>query len=102
MDAQLKKGVLEMCILHYISQETRYGYDIMKYMHKFFPDVSESTIYAILRRLNKSHVTDVIYGEESNGPRRKYFNITELGREMLSKEINEWNNLTEIIKQLGI
>lgn len=49
---QMKKGVLEMCILHICSESNMYGYEIMKQVTAAFPDISESTIYAVLRRLN--------------------------------------------------
>ena len=53
MDAQLKKGVLELCLLQCLSGEPQYGYDIIQMMHKYFPEVTESTCYAVLRRLDK-------------------------------------------------
>ena len=48
MDAQLKKGVLELCLLQCLSGEPQYGYDIIQMMHKYFPEVTESTFYAVL------------------------------------------------------
>lgn len=102
MDAQLKKGVLEMCILYRILQEDLYGYDIMKYMGEFFPDVDESTFYAILRRLNKEGLTESYYGEVSNGPKRKYYKICEKGKLSLEKSINDWKELKKIISLMGI
>ena len=53
MDSQLKRGILNICILQLLKQEDRYGYDIIKILQGLFPDTDESTIYAILRRLNK-------------------------------------------------
>ena len=53
MDAQLKKGVLELCLLQCLSGEPKYGYDVIQTMRDCFPDVTESTFYAILRRLAK-------------------------------------------------
>ena len=51
MDAQLKKGVLELCLLQCLSGEPKYGYDVIQTMRDCFPDVTEDTFYAILRRL---------------------------------------------------
>lgn len=102
MDAQFKKGILEMCILYKVGQEELYGYDIMKYMGAFFPEVDESTFYAILRRLNKEGLTESYYGEVSNGPKRKYYRISEKGRESLAKSIEDWGKLQGIIKEMGI
>ena len=53
MDTQIKKGILEMCILKCIAKEPLYGYDIIQRMHVHFPEVGESAFYTILRRLHK-------------------------------------------------
>lgn len=63
MDSQLKRGILNICILQLLKQEDRYGYDIIKILQGLFPDTDESTIYAILRRLNKGGLTEVYYSE---------------------------------------
>ncbi|MEG0777990.1 MAG: PadR family transcriptional regulator [Oscillospiraceae bacterium] len=102
MDAQMKKGVLEMCILHCISEEKRYGYDIIQNMCEYFPEVSESTFYAILRRLNSEGATAVFYGEKSNGPARKYYKMTPLGSERLAGSIADWHHISETVTKLGI
>ncbi len=102
MDAQLKKGVLEMCILYVVSQKEMYGYDIMLMMHEYFPDVNESTFYAILRRLHKEGAADTYMGAESNGPPRKYYKITEAGIQALRLSIQEWRELNRSIEELGI
>ena len=52
MDSQLKRGILNICILQLLKQEDRYGYDIIKILQGVFRDTDESPIYAILRRLN--------------------------------------------------
>lgn len=102
MDAQLKKGVLDMCILYIIQQDDMYGYDIMKYMSNFFPEVDESTFYAILRRLNKEGLTEAYYGQTSNGPRRKYYRILDPGRKSLKKSMVDWKNIISIVNEIGI
>lgn len=102
MDAQLKKGVLDMCILYIIQQKEMYGYDIMKYMGEFFPEVDESTFYAILRRLKRDGLTEVYYGKDSNGPRRKYHRILKAGKDSLQKSIMDWKNIQAIVNEIGI
>ncbi len=102
MNAQLKKGILDMCILYTIQQKEMYGYDIMKYMSAFFPEVDESTFYAILRRLNKDGLTEVYYGQVSNGPPRKYYRILDQGRQVLRDSIADWQNLIAVVTQIGI
>ena len=102
MDAQIKKGILEMCLLKKLSQSDYYGYTLMQEMRKVFTDVNDSTFYAILRRLNKEGKTETYFGEESFGPKRKYYRITEKGTHDLVSAVNDWNELQKIVKQIGI
>ena len=102
MDAQLKKGVLELCLLQCLSGEPKYGYDVIQTMRGCFPDVTESTFYAILRRLGKEGSADTYQGSESNGPVRKYYRLTAAGRERLEQMSADWRNLREILEKLGI
>lgn len=100
MNAQIKKGVLEMCILHSIKEESLYGYDIIQKMHIFFPEVVESTFYAILRRLHREGDTEISMGNISRGPARKYYKITEQGRMRLKEMEADWKQLQEIVNQI--
>ena len=102
MDAQLKKGVLELCLLQCLSGEPKYGYDIIQTMRGCFPDVTESTFYAILRRLGKEGAADTFQGSESNGPVRKYYRLTDDGRARLEQMTEDWRALREIMARLGI
>lgn len=100
MDIQLKKGVLEYCLLHQIAQKETYGYDLLKILSDAFPSVQESTIYAILRRLRGSGMAETYEGKESDGPARKYYRITELGKESLETMRQAWNDLVRGVEQL--
>lgn len=102
MNAQMKKGILEMCILHTVSEEEMYGYDIMKKMTIYFPEVNESTFYSILRRLNKEGATETYYGNESNGPKRKYYRITDSGITKLKEDVQSWKQINVIVNTIGI
>ena len=62
ISAQIKKGVLEMCLLHKLSQQDYYGYNLMHEMNILFPEVNSSTFYAILRRLKNDGFADIYYG----------------------------------------
>ncbi|MBQ8780730.1 MAG: PadR family transcriptional regulator [Oscillospiraceae bacterium] len=99
---QMKKGVLEMCILQVVSEGDLYGYEIMKRVTEAFPELNESTVYAILRRLHSDGCTESYIGEVSGGPKRKYYRITEDGRKMLEKMREEWQETLNAIKKLGI
>ncbi|MBR3841027.1 MAG: PadR family transcriptional regulator [Erysipelotrichales bacterium] len=101
MDAQIKKGTLELCILLLLRNGDLYGYDIMKQMNVYFPEVNESTFYAILRRLAKDGILETYNGEVSNGPIRKYYRITQLGYEELNHNLNDFMKLVDIINTLN-
>lgn len=94
MDAQMKKGIMEMCILHYVSQKDLYGYDVMKLMRVHFADVNEATFYAILRRLHKEAALSCYVSETSGGPPRKYYTITDVGRNLLETAKRDWHNIS--------
>ena len=102
MEAQIKKGVLEMCVLFVISEQAMYGYDVMKHMKQFFPEVNESTFYAILRRLHADKKAEITLGEESGGPTRKYYKITPTGIEFLKKSRENWQRIYTAVEAIGI
>ena len=102
MDAQLKRGILNICILQLLNKEDRYGYDLVKILQQFFTDTEESTLYAILRRLNKEGLTDMYYSEISHGPKRKYYRITSKGKECLNNYIVSWHEIENIFSEIEI
>lgn len=100
MDAQLKKGVLELCLLASVANEPRYGYDVIRCLRDFFPDVEDSTFYFILRRLHREGALEQIPGSVSGGPPRKYYRITPRGRDELVRLFSDWKRLSEIVEKL--
>ena len=76
MDAQLKRGVLDVCVLRSIKDEDSYGYKIIKDV-KPYVELTESTLYTILKRLETAKMLTV-YSLEHNGRLRKYYKITKL------------------------
>lgn len=99
MNTQFKKGVLEICVLALISKKDMYGYEIVQNISKVI-EVNEGTIYPLLRRLTKEAYFDTYILESSEGPARKYYKITELGKENLINLINEWKNFTNAVDYL--
>ena len=94
MDIQLKRGLLDVCVLAAIKNEPSYGYQIIKDM-KPFVDLSESTLYPILRRLeNQSMLT--VQTTEHNGRLRKYYHITPTGLQRIADFRNEWQEILQI------
>lgn len=81
MDIQIKRGLLDVCVLAAIKNNDSYGYQIIKDMSPYV-EISESTLYPILRRLEAaSYLT--VYSVEHNGRLRKYYSITNLGRQRI-------------------
>lgn len=94
MDVQLKRGLLEVCVLAAIKHEDSYGYQIIKDM-KPYVDISESTLYPILRRLEAAQLLTVRCVEH-NGRLRKYYHITPAGLERITAFTQEWNEIMSI------
>lgn len=102
MNSQMKRGILEMCILFQFTTGDFYGYDMMERMKEYFPNVKDSVFYVILRRLNSEGYTEIYFGETSNGPRRKYYRITEKGKQYLEESVEEWRQLKRNVQEMGI
>ena len=100
MDAQMKKGVLEMCILYRLKNEELYGYELMKSIRQIFPDVYEGSIYTILRRLNAAGYTQITQKQSTNGPARKYYRITQTGMDYLDQMLAEWKAVVNSVSAL--
>lgn len=96
MDIQLKRGLLDVCVLAAIKKEDSYGYQIIKDM-KPYVEISESTLYPILRRLEAAELLTVRTAEH-NGRLRKYYHITSLGLERIETFKEEWNEILSIYK----
>ncbi|MBQ2795250.1 MAG: PadR family transcriptional regulator [Oscillospiraceae bacterium] len=96
MDIQLKRGLLDVCVLAAIKNEDSYGYQIIKDM-KPYVDISESTLYPILRRLEASEFLTV-KSVEHNGRLRKYYHITQAGLGRIADFKEEWQEIMSIYK----
>lgn len=94
MENQMKRGLLDVCVLAAIKNEDSYGYQIVKDMSPYV-EISESTLYPILRRLENSQMLTVRTAEHS-GRLRKYYHITETGMERLKTFQEEWKELMQI------
>ena len=92
MDIQLKKGVLDMCILFILKDQDSYGYDITEKISKYI-DVSEGTVYPILRKLKDDNFLSTYLKESIDGPPRKYYKITDLGKKRYLKLKEDWENM---------
>ena len=94
MENQMKQGLLDVCVLAAIRNEDSYGYQIVKDMSPYV-EISESTLYPILRRLENGQMLTVRTAEH-NGRLRKYYHITDAGLERLKTFEEEWKELMQI------
>lgn len=94
MDIQLKRGLLEVCVLAAIKDKESYGYQIIKDV-KPYVELSESTLYPILRRLEGAGLLSV-RSAEYNGRLRKYYYITATGRRRIEAFRSEWREIVSI------
>ena len=98
MDIQLKRGMLDVCVLSALLKEDSYGYKIIKDLQPFV-EISESTLYPILRRLENAGALNV-YSAEHNGRLRKYYAITPNGRERIREFLEEWKGMLAIYEYI--
>ncbi len=89
INSQYKKGVLDLCVLSMLTKEDRYGYDISEYLSKHI-EIADGTVYPLLRKLKSEGYVTTYLCEESGGPPRKYYSITESGRALYRNERKEW------------
>ena len=94
MDIQLKRGLLDICVLAAIKNEPSYGYQIIKDIKPYL-EISESTRYPILRRLETAEQLTVQTAEH-NGRLRKYYYITECGKKRIEAFRQDWNEILSI------
>ena len=99
MNIQYKKGVIELCVLSLLYRQDCYGYDISEFLTKHI-DISDGTVYPILRKLKSDGFVTTYLSEESGGPPRKYYSITKSGREEYLSSKNEWFSFTEAVAKI--
>ena len=96
MDVQMKRGLLDVCVLAAIQSEDSYGYQIIKDIRPYV-DVSESTLYPILRRLEEGRLLTV-RSMEHNGRLRKYYHITDGGKARIEDFKRDWKEMESIYR----
>ena len=96
MDVQMKRGLLDVCVLAAIQNDDSYGYQIIKDIRPYV-DVSESTLYPILRRLEEGRLLTV-RSVEHNGRLRKYYHITDAGKARIEDFKQDWKDMENIYR----
>ncbi|MDP4269270.1 MAG: PadR family transcriptional regulator [Bacteroidota bacterium] len=98
--SQMRKGVLEYCILLILSKGEAYVSDIIQSLKDARLIVVEGTLYPLLTRLKNDELLSYTWKESSQGPPRKYYNLTEKGLTFLNELEKSWNELNETIQSL--
>lgn len=102
LNKEMLKGTIDILILSVLSENDSYGYEISKIIKRKTEgtfEMLEATLYLSLKRLEKQKAIESYWGKESGGGRRKYYKITESGKEHLSKLIKEWNETVSIVEK---
>ena len=99
MNVQLKKGVMEIVVLSMLRRKDFYGYELVTEISKSI-EMSEGTSCPLLNRFKKDGLVDTDLAESHNGPRRKYYRITDSGRTEFKESVKEWQEFNKAVQKL--
>ncbi len=99
MNAQFKKGVLEMCVLMLLKKGDAYGYELADKISKTV-QIAQGTVYPLLRKLKADGYCDTYLSDASGGPPRKYYRLTDMGRLAEQEQKDEWLKFVGQIAEL--
>ena len=99
VQVQLKKGVLELCVLALLSRGDAYAYDIASRLAKGI-GMGEGTIYPLMRRMQTDGLVDTYLVESTSGPPRKYYTLTNRGRDSFAAQQSEWTAFSSAVNDI--
>lgn len=99
MNIQFKKGVLNLCVLVLLDKQDHYGYELVQKISNQI-SISEGSVYPLLRRLTKEGYFTTYLKESTEGPPRKYYQLTDAGRDYLQEQLKEWDTFTKGVNAL--
>jgi len=99
IQVQLKKGVLELCVLALLSRHDSYAYEIASNLSEGI-DMGEGTIYPLMRRLQNDGLVDTYLVESQSGPPRKYYRLTQAGRTSFTAQKSEWIAFSKAVEAI--
>lgn len=100
--SQMLKGTLEGCVLAVISKSETYGYEISRQLEEYgFGTIAEGTVYPLLLRLEKNGLISAVYRQSEVGPKRKYYSLTEAGRQEMKTFFRNYQELTAAVERLS-
>jgi DNA-binding PadR family transcriptional regulator len=101
MDKEIMKGSIDILLLSLIHRRDMYGYEMVKTLKEYSDDLynmSEGTLYPALKRLENKAWIESYWGDSEGGGRRKYYRITQAGKNVLEKKLREWNQINHLIQ----
>lgn len=99
VQVQLKKGVLELCVLALLSSHDSYAYEIASRLAEGI-DMGEGTIYPLMRRMQSDGLVETYLVESSSGPPRKYYKLTEAGKQSFTAQKAEWAAFSRAVESI--
>lgn len=99
MNIQFKKGVLELCVLSLLDRKDFYGYELVEKISQFI-NISEGTIYPLLRRFRTEGYVSTYLEESQEGPPRKYYKLTDRGKEVFEELEIEWESFIDGVNNI--
>ncbi|WP_458413319.1 PadR family transcriptional regulator [Schinkia sp. CFF1] len=100
---ELVKGSTSLLLLQLLNERDMYGYELVKELEKRSGNgfsVKEGTLYPALHKLEKQEYIECYWQEQEKGPARKYYRVTDAGREMLDEKTQEWNDFVSVINKV--
>jgi len=97
---QMRKGILEFCVLHIISRGEIYASDLLEELTHAKMVVVEGTLYPLLSRLRKSQLVDYKWVESTSGPPRKYYTLTSVGKKFLEDLEKTWKEIVDSTQKI--
>jgi len=99
MNVQFKKGVLDMCVLAILDKGDSYGYDLAEALSRKI-QLADGTVYPLLRKLSSENLVTTYLKESQNGPPRKYYHITDSGKEKLVEAKEDWQRFYKMVNEI--
>ena len=100
LKSQMRKGLLEYCILSIINRDEAYASDILDTLKEARLVVVEGTVYPLLTRMKNEGLLSYRWQEPTGGPPRKYYTLTEEGKQLLTQLNEEWQSICQAINQI--
>jgi PadR family transcriptional regulator, regulatory protein PadR len=100
---ELVKGSTSLILLQLLNEKDMYGYELVKELEKRSDNglsVKEGTLYPALHKLEKQEYIDCYWQEQEKGPARKYYRITNAGREVLDEKVSEWQDFVQVMNKV--